>query len=207
MKTHYVSPFQVRSATSQHRPAWRSEKRGKRLGSRALVAGGDGSAANTLEADLFSRQTWPCCICQFFWRSDGDYSCVGQHISRRNNARRLSPPDLRTPLPDLRTLAKRPLASLYRGANWGGPTDPQPRAGSQPRRARLPLQASARQGLAKTPRGLGPAAQNDAGCGGADRRKTDTRAVEPRSDQRSSSPDYARGMRFLRRLWRKAADS
>jgi hypothetical protein len=32
-----------------------------------------------------------------FWRSDGDYPCVGQQISRReNNARRLSPSDLRT---------------------------------------------------------------------------------------------------------------
>ena len=162
------------------------------MGSRALVAGGDGSAANTLEADLFSRQTWPCCVCQFFWRSDGDYSCVGQHISRRNNARRLSPPDLRTTLPDLRTLAKRRLASLYRAANWRRSIDHQPRAGSQHRRARLPLQASARQGLAKTPRGLGPAAQNDAGCGGADRRKTDARAVEPRSDQRSSSERWRR---------------
>ena len=38
-----------------------------------------------------------------------DYPCVGQHISRRKNARRLSPSDLRTTLPDLRALAKRPL--------------------------------------------------------------------------------------------------
>src|ERR1700674_4223063 len=104
----------------------------------------------------------------------------------------LSPPDLRTTLPDLRTLAKRPLPSLYRVANWRRSIDHQPRAGSQHRRARLPLQASARQGLAKTPRGLGPAAQNDAGCGGADRRKTDARAVEPRSDQRSSSERWRR---------------
>src|SRR5580704_13644973 len=28
-----------------------------------------------------------------FWRSDGDYPCVGQQISRRENARRLSPSD------------------------------------------------------------------------------------------------------------------
>src|SRR6202521_2455494 len=105
---------------------------------------------------------------------------------------RLSPPDLRTTLPDLRTLAKRRLASLYRAANWRRSIDHQPRAGSQHRRVRLPLQASARQGLAKTPRGLGPAAQNDAGCGGADRRKTDARAVEPRSDQRSSSERWRR---------------
>ena len=40
--------------------------------------------------DVFSRQTLPCCVCRFFWRSDGDYPCVGQHISRRKNARRLS---------------------------------------------------------------------------------------------------------------------
>src|SRR5450631_2225299 len=37
-----------------------------------------------------------------FWRSDGDYPCVGQQISRRDNARRLSPPDLRTTLPEVR---------------------------------------------------------------------------------------------------------
>src|SRR6202795_3044487 len=49
-----------------------------------------------------------------FWRSDGDYPCVGQQISRRDNARRLSPSDLRTTLPDLCALAKRPLASPYR---------------------------------------------------------------------------------------------
>jgi hypothetical protein len=36
-----------------------------------------------------------------FWRSDGDYPCVGQQISRRENARRLSPSNLRTTLPDL----------------------------------------------------------------------------------------------------------
>ncbi len=47
-----------------------------------------------------------------------DYPCVGQHISRRKNARRLSPSDLRTTLPDLRALAKRPLASPHRAANW-----------------------------------------------------------------------------------------
>ena len=45
-----------------------------------------------------------------------DYPCVGQHISRRKNARRLSPSDLRTTLPDLRALAKRPLASPHRAA-------------------------------------------------------------------------------------------
>src|SRR5271166_468820 len=44
-----------------------------------------------------------------FWRPDGDYPCVGQQISRRENARRLSPSDLRTTLPDLCALAKRPL--------------------------------------------------------------------------------------------------
>src|SRR4249920_1980827 len=54
----------------------------------------------------------------------------------------------------------------------------QPRACSQHRRARLSLQASAREGLAETRRGLGQAAQNDARFGGADRRKTDARAVE-----------------------------
>jgi hypothetical protein len=36
-----------------------------------------------------------------FWRSDGDYPCVGQQISRRENARRLSPSDLRTTLPEV----------------------------------------------------------------------------------------------------------
>ena len=112
-----------------------------------------------------------------------DYPCVGQHISRRKNARRLSPSDLRTTLPDLRALAKRPLASPHRAANWRRSVDDQPRACSQHRRARLSLQASAREGLAETPRGLGQAAQNDARFGGADRRKTDARAVESRSDQ------------------------
>ena len=35
------------------------------------------------------------CMPGFLRRSDGDYPCVGQHISRRKNARRLSPSDLR----------------------------------------------------------------------------------------------------------------
>ena len=121
-----------------------------------------------------------------------DYPCVGQHISRRKNARRLSPSDLRTTLPDLRALAKRPLASPHRAANWRRSVDDQPRACSQHRRARLSLQASAREGLAETPRGLGQAAQNDARFGGADRRKTDARAVESRSDQRASGEGWRR---------------
>src|ERR1700730_5163650 len=37
-----------------------------------------------------------------FWRSDGDYPCVGQQISRRDIARSLSPSDLRTTLPEVR---------------------------------------------------------------------------------------------------------
>src|ERR1700683_4641625 len=44
---------------------WRSERQGKGSGSRALVAGGDASAASTLEADHFSCQTLPCCVCRF----------------------------------------------------------------------------------------------------------------------------------------------
>ena len=87
--------------------------------------------------------------------------------------------NLRTTLPDLRAFAKRPLASPHRAANWRRSVDDQPRACSQHRRARLSLQASAREGLAETRRGLGQAAQNDARFGGADRRKTDARAVEP----------------------------
>ena len=74
---------------------------------------------------------------------------------------------------------KAPLASPHRAANWRRSVDDQPRACSQHRRARLSLQASAREGLAETPRGLGQAAQNDARFGGADRRKTDARAVSP----------------------------
>ena len=35
---------------------------------------------------------------------------MGQHIHTEEHARRLSPSDLRTTLPDLRALAKRPLA-------------------------------------------------------------------------------------------------
>ena len=62
----------------------------------------------------------------------------------------------------------------------------------QHRRARLSLQASAREGLAETPRGLGQAAQNDARFGGAHRRKTDARAVESRSDQRASGEGWRR---------------
>ena len=50
--------------------------------------------------------------------------------------------------------------------------------------------ASAREGLAETQRGLGQAAQNDARFGGADRRKTDARAVESRSDQRASGEGW-----------------
>src|SRR6202167_3122017 len=44
---------------------WRSERQGKGSGSRALVAGGDASAASTLEADHFFCQTLPCCVCRF----------------------------------------------------------------------------------------------------------------------------------------------
>src|SRR5207344_2802851 len=50
----------------------------------------------------------------------------------------------------------------------------------------------AREGLAETRRGLGQAAQNDARFGGADRRKTDARAVESRSDQRASGEGWRR---------------
>ena len=63
---HFKSEVQQSSIT-----AWRSEWRGKRSGSRALVAGGDASAASTLEADVFSRQTLPCCVPVFLavrWR-------------------------------------------------------------------------------------------------------------------------------------------
>jgi hypothetical protein len=42
---------------------------------------------------------------------------VGRQISRRENARRLSPSDLRTTQPDLCALAKRPLASSHRADN------------------------------------------------------------------------------------------
>src|SRR4051812_31241180 len=94
------------------------------------------------------------------------------------SARRLSPSDLRTTLPDLRALAKRPLASSHRAANWRRSVDDQPRVCTQHRCARLSFQASAREGLAKTQRGLGQAAQNDTSSGGTDRRKTDARAVE-----------------------------
>src|ERR1700686_4387108 len=80
---------------------WRSERQGKGSGSRALVAGGDASAASTLEADRFSCQTLPCCICGFSGGQMEDYPCVGQQISRRDNARRLSPSDLRTTLPEV----------------------------------------------------------------------------------------------------------
>src|ERR1700682_1055400 len=93
-----------------------------------LVAGGDASAASTLEADRFSCQTLPCCICGFSGGQMEDYPCVGQQISRRDNARRLSPSDLRTPLPDLCALAKRPLASPHRAEDWRGSVDDQPRA-------------------------------------------------------------------------------
>ena len=91
-----------------------------------------------------------------------DYPCVGQHISRRKNARRLSPSDLRTTLPDLRALAKRPLVSPHRAANWRRSVDDQPRACSQHRRARLSLQASAekasqrRQEASDKPRKMTP---------------------------------------------------
>src|SRR6202795_4156951 len=119
-----------------------------------------------------------------FWRSDGDYPCVGQQISRRDNARRLSPSDLRTTLPDLCALAKRPLPSPHRAEDWRGSVDDKPRACWQRGGARLSLQARGREGLAETQEGLGQAPQNDAGPGGADREKTDARAVEPRSDQR-----------------------
>src|SRR5436190_19365061 len=102
-----------------------------------------------------------------FWRSDGDYPCVGQQISRRENARRLSPFDLRTTLPDLCAVAKRPLASSHRADDWRRSIDDQSRACSKQRRAWLSFQASAREGLSETQGGFGQAAQNDAGPGGA----------------------------------------
>src|SRR5271156_5535801 len=45
---------------------------------------------------------------------------VGHHISRRTYARRLSPSDLRRPLPDLCAHAKRPLAGRHRAPAWRG---------------------------------------------------------------------------------------
>src|SRR6204780_1057940 len=119
-------------------------------------------------------------------------SLRGTAISRRENARRLSPSDLRTTLPDLCALAKRPLASPHRAEDWRRSVDDQPRACSQHRRARLSPQASAREGLAEAQGGLGQATQNDAGPGGADRGKTDARAVESRSDQRPSGEGWRR---------------
>src|SRR6201989_3262276 len=91
---------------------------GKGAGSRALVAEGDASAASTLEADRFSCQTLRYCICGFSGGQMEDYPCVGQQISRRDNARRLSPSDLRPTLPDLCAFAKRPLASSHRADDW-----------------------------------------------------------------------------------------
>src|SRR6202790_2478021 len=49
-----------------------------------------------------------------------------------------------------------------------------------------------REGLAETQGGLGQATKNDAGPGGADRGKTDARAVESRSDQRPSGEGWRR---------------
>src|ERR1700688_4850370 len=95
-----------------------------------------------------------------FWRSDGDYPCVGQQISRRENARRLSPSDLRTTLPDLCALAKRPLASPHRAEDWRRSVDDEPLACPSHSGARLALQASAQEGLAETQGGLGQATQN-----------------------------------------------
>src|SRR5207342_1636848 len=60
------------------------------------------------------------------------------------------------------------------------------------KRARLSLQASAREGIAETRRGLGQAAQNDARFGRADRRKTDASAVESRSYQRAAGKGWHR---------------
>ena len=80
---------------------------------------------------------------------------------------------------------ERPLASPHRAANWRGSVDDQPRACSQHRPARLSLQASAREGLAETRRGLGQAAQNDARFGGADRKEKLT--------QEQWSPDQISG--------------
>ena len=77
MTKSHLSPFQIRSATGQHRRHGGVSGGGKGRGSRALVAGDDASAASTLEADVFSRQTLPCCVCRFFWRSDGRLSLRG----------------------------------------------------------------------------------------------------------------------------------
>src|SRR5271156_5182969 len=104
---------------------------------------------------------------------------VGHHISRRTYARRLSPSDLRRPLPDLCAHAKRPLAGRHRAPAWRCSLDDQARAGSQHRREGLSLQTGAGEGVAKTQNSLMCATQDEAGSRNIDRGKTDAGAVEP----------------------------
>jgi len=111
-----------------------------------------------------------------FWRSDGDYPCVGHQNSRRENARRLSPSDLRTTLPDLCALAKRPPRKpTSRGRLAWIRRRSAARLFVTPGRRGYRFKQRAREGLAETQGGLGQAAQHDAGPGGAGRGETDAR--------------------------------
>src|SRR5271167_1348626 len=98
------------------------------------------------------------------------------------HARRLSPPNPRATLPDLRAAAKRPYASPHRAPTWRRSIDDQPGVVPQQWWARLSLQAGGRESIAPASPGIGRAAQDDAGGGGGDRGEVDPGAVEPGTD-------------------------
>jgi len=133
-----------------------SERQGK-VGVKALVAGGDASAASTLEADRFSCQT--CRVCMpVFWRQM-ETILRGQQIPRGKM------PEGYLHLTceqrcQIYALCKAAIEPTSRG-RLASIRRRSARACSNNRRARLSLQASAREGLAETQGRLGQATQNE----------------------------------------------
>ena len=84
-----------------------------------------------------------------FLAVDGDYPCVGQHISRRKNARRLSPSDLRTTLPEYALCKAATRKPTSRGKLASIRQQSAASLFATPARAAI-AQASAREGLAET---------------------------------------------------------
>ena len=99
---------------------------------------------------------------------------------------------LPTTLPDLRALAKRPLASPHRAANWGRSVDDQPRACSQHRGARLSLKqahekaSQRREEASDKPRKMTPDLVE------LIEEKLTQEQWSPRSDQRASGEGWCR---------------
>ena len=132
---------------------------------------------------------------------------MGQHISRRKNARRLSPLTCEHAA-RLRALAKRPLASPHRAANWCRPSTISRELVATLARAAIATSKRTRRPR-RDARGLGQAAQNDARFGGADRRKTDARAVKSRQISGRLAKDgvaFISHERIYQHVWKDKKD-